>query len=67
MRDIEKQGLLEGTFVELEIGVDAGGAISFLNVKKTNLGSRASCIRDAVASARLGAGAAASWRHRITF
>ena len=67
VRDIEKQGLLEGTYVELEIGVDAGGAISFLNVGETNLGSRASCIRDAVASARLGPGAAASWRHRIAF
>ena len=46
----------------------ANGAIRFLNIAGTDLPSRASaCIRDTVASARLGSGAAASWRHRINF
>jgi hypothetical protein len=68
VRDIAKQGLLDGTHVELEIGVDANGAIRFLNIAGTDLPSRASsCIRDTVASAHLGSGAAASWRHRINF
>lgn len=68
VRDIEKQGLLAGTHVELEIGVDGNGAIRFLNIADTDLPSRASsCLRDAVAAARLGSGAAASWRHRINF
>jgi hypothetical protein len=68
VRDIAKQGLLEGTHVELEIGVDGDGAIRFLNIAGTNLPSRASaCIRDTVSSAHLGSGAAATWRHRINF
>jgi hypothetical protein len=68
VREIEKQDLLAGTHVELEIGVDANGAIRFLNIGDTNLPrGAASCIRDAVAASRLGSGAAASWRHRINF
>lgn len=68
VREIEKQGLLEGTHIELEIGVDGNGAIRFLNIADTDLPSRASaCIRDTVAAAQLGSGAAATWRHRISF
>ncbi len=68
VRAVEKQGLADDTFVELEIGVDANGAIGFLNIIDTDLPSRvASCVRDAVAASRLGSGSAASWRHRISF
>lgn len=68
VRALDKQGIAAGTHVELEIGVDAAGAIRFLNIADTSLPARAAaCVRDAVAAARLGAGVAASWRHRVTF
>jgi hypothetical protein len=68
VRKIESQGLLADTFVELEIGVDGNGAIRFLNIAETDLPSgAASCIRDTISASRLGSGAAATWRHRISF
>jgi hypothetical protein len=68
VRALEKQGIVAGTHVELEIGVDENGAIRFLNIGSTDLPSRAvACVRDTVAASRLHAGAAASWRQRITF
>ncbi|HUQ03252.1 MAG TPA: FecR domain-containing protein [Kofleriaceae bacterium] len=68
VRKIESQGLLADTFVELEIGVDANGAMRFLNIGSTDLPpGAASCIRDTVSASRLGTGAAATWRHRINF
>jgi hypothetical protein len=68
VRKIESQGLLADTFVELEIGVDANGAIRFLNIAETDLPpGAASCIRDTVAASRMSTGAAATWRHRINF
>ncbi len=68
VRALEKQGIAAGTHVELEVGVDGAGAIRFLNITNTDLPARAAgCVRDAVAASRLGAGAAASWRHRIRF
>ncbi len=68
VRALQKQGTLAGTHVELEIGVDTGGAIEFLNIADTDLPDRvAGCVRDVVADARLGAGARATWRHRISF
>lgn len=68
MRALEKQGLSAGTHVDLEVGVDGNGAIRFLNIADTDLPARtAGCVRDAVAASRLGHGAAATWRHRISF
>jgi hypothetical protein len=68
VRALEKQGIAAGTHVDLELGVDGNGAIRFLNIAGTDLPARtAGCVRDAVAAARLGAGAAATWRHRISF
>lgn len=68
VRALEKQGIAAGTHVDLELGVDANGAIRFLNIADTDLPARtAGCVRDAVAAARLGTGAAATWRHRISF
>jgi hypothetical protein len=65
MRRVAKQGLT-GTYVQIEIAVDAGGAVSYLNVVDTDLGAAtASCVRDVLRDARFGAGAAASWRERI--
>ncbi len=68
VRSLAKQGLADGTHVELEVGVQASGAIRYLNIVDTDLPDRvAACVRDVVGQTRLGAGAQVSWRHRVTF
>lgn len=68
VRALAKQGMAAGTHVDLEIGVDARGAIEFLNLAGTDLPDRvAGCVRDVIADARLGAGPRATWRHRVGF
>jgi hypothetical protein len=65
MRSIAKAGLT-GTYVQIEIAVDAQGAVGFLNVIDTDLPSAtASCVREVLADVRFGHGAAATWRERI--
>ena len=65
MRPIAKQGLT-GTYVQIEIAVDAAGAVDFLNIVDTDLGSAtATCVRNVLADVRFGAGASATWRERI--
>jgi ferric-dicitrate binding protein FerR (iron transport regulator) len=65
VRSIAKSGLT-GTYVQVEISVDAGGAVGFLNVIDTDLPSAtASCVRDVLADVRFGNGDAATWRERI--
>lgn len=65
MRAISKAGLT-GTYVQIEIAVDAQGAVGFLNVIDTDLPSAtASCIREVLADVRFGAGAAATFRTRV--
>ena len=64
-RQIAKQGLT-GTYVQIELRVDAGGAVNFLNVVDTDLGAAtAGCVRDAIAAVRFAPGPAATWRERI--
>lgn len=64
-RSIAKQGLTS-TYVEIEISIDATGAVGFLNVIDTDLGVATShCIRDVLADVRFGPGVAATWRERI--
>jgi len=68
LRSLAKQGLASGTHVVLEIGVDATGAISFLNVGETDLPrTTAACVRDVVAGVRFPAGPEATWQHRFQF
>jgi len=65
IRSIAKAGLT-GTYVQIEIAVDAQGAVGFLNVIDSDLPSAtASCIREVLADVRFGSGAAATWRERI--
>jgi hypothetical protein len=65
VRSIAKSGLT-GTYVQIEIAVDAQGAVGFLNVIDTDLPSTtASCVREVLADVRFGAGDAATWRERI--
>ena len=64
-RSIAKAGL-SGTYVQVELSVDAQGAIGVLNVVDTDLPSAtAACVRAAVAEVRFGAGPPATWRERI--
>ena len=68
VRSLAKQGLADGTHVELEIGVQASGTIRYLNIVATDLPDRVvACVRDVVGATRLGPGAQVSWRHRIGF
>jgi hypothetical protein len=64
-RKLRKQGI-SGTYVQIEIGVDAQGAINFLNVLDTDMGqASAQCIRDVLRTVTFKPGAAAQWRERI--
>ncbi|MDX2087917.1 MAG: FecR family protein [Kofleriaceae bacterium] len=64
-RSIAKAGL-SGTYVQIEITVDSGGAVGFLNIVDTDLpSSTARCVREALADVRFRVGAAATWRERI--
>jgi hypothetical protein len=65
MRSIAKAGLT-GTYVQIELAVDAQGAIGFLNVIDTDLpAATASCIREVLTDVRFGPGAPATWRERV--
>jgi hypothetical protein len=65
MRSIAKAGLT-GTYVQIEIAVDAQGAVGFLNVIDTDLPSAtADCVREVLAGVPFGRGAVATWRERI--
>ncbi|MEO7733634.1 MAG: hypothetical protein ABIY55_21905, partial [Kofleriaceae bacterium] len=65
MRSIAKAGLTD-TYVQVELSVDAHGAVDFLNVIDTDLpAATASCVREVLADVRFGAGAVATWRERI--
>jgi hypothetical protein len=65
MRRLAKAGLT-GTYVQIEISVDGGGAVGFLNVLDTDLPSEpAGCVREVLADVRFRPGAAATWREKI--
>jgi FecR protein len=65
VRSFAKAGL-SGTYVQIEISVDAQGSVGFLNVIDTDLPSAtASCVREVLADVRFGRGAAATWRQRV--
>jgi hypothetical protein len=65
-RRLAKSGLTD-TFVQIEITVDAGGAVDVLNIIDTDLPSdTASCVHDALAETKFPAGTAATWREKLT-
>jgi len=65
-RRLAKSGLTD-TFVQIEITVDAAGAVNVLNIIDTDLpADTASCIHDALAETKFPAGAAATWREKLT-
>ena len=65
VRAMTKAGLGD-TYVQIEIAVDAAGAVGYLNVVDTDLPSAtATCVREVLADVRFAAGDAASWRERV--
>ena len=65
-RRLAKSGLT-GTFVQIEITVDAAGAVNMLNVIDTDLPSdTATCVHATIADVHFAAGPPASWREKLT-
>lgn len=68
LRPLEKQGLLQGAFVVLDIGVNPSGTLSHLNVVDGNVSSNmAGCIQSVVDAMTLPRGSRARVRYRIAF
>ncbi len=66
VRSLAKAGPASTFFVQVEMAVDASGAVEFLNVIDTDLGSVTSgCVREVLTDVRFGLGAAATWRERV--
>ncbi len=66
VRQIAKAGMTD-TFVDVEIAVDASGAIGMLNVLDGDLPSTTRmCVREVLADVHFGAGPSATWREKIT-
>jgi hypothetical protein len=67
LRKIRMAGM-GSTYVEIEIRVDARGAINYLNVLDTDMGQgTAQCVNDALRAVRFAPGDAAAWRERFDF
>ena len=65
-RQLTKSADLAGAYVQIELSVDARGAVGFLNVIETDLPKdTAECVRRVLADVTFGAGAVATWRERI--
>jgi hypothetical protein len=65
---LAKQGLIDGSFVVFDLGINADGSQDYLNVVDTNLSPViVKCIRHAVDSQSLPAGPMAGFRLRLSF
>ena len=65
-RQLAKSADLAGAYVQIELSVDARGAVGFLNVIETDLPKdTADCVRRVLADVAFSTGAAATWRERI--
>jgi hypothetical protein len=68
LRPLQKQGLVEGSFVVLDIGIDQRGRIAHLNMLRSNLPSGVvRCIRTVVDQVDFPDGPRASVRYRLGF
>lgn len=68
LRSLEKQGLLAGSFIELDVGVNRDGSLGHLNIRRTNVPSDdAACVRSVVDGVRLPRGERATLRYRIAY
>ena len=64
LRPALKQGVSE-TSVELELSVDASGAVGFLNLDSDLPSAMSTCIHDVLADVRFVPGPAAQWRQKL--
>jgi ferric-dicitrate binding protein FerR (iron transport regulator) len=68
VRALDKQGVLEGAYIILDIGILRDGTVAHLNIVDTNLGrSTARCVRDMVDMIDFAPGPAATVQHRIAW
>ncbi|MCX5744357.1 MAG: FecR family protein [Proteobacteria bacterium] len=63
-RAITKSGVAAGS-VEVELSVDATGAVGFLNIDSDLPATTAACVRNVLVDVSFGPGATATWRERI--
>jgi ferric-dicitrate binding protein FerR (iron transport regulator) len=64
-RALSKEGIA-GAFVQIEIAVDAAGAVNYLNALDSDLGTAGQdCVLGVLRQVRFAPGAIASWRERI--
>ncbi len=63
-RRLAKEGIT-GAYVDVEIGVDAAGAVNFMNLDSDLAGTTNDCVKAVLQAVQFGAGPAASWRERI--
>ena len=57
---------MSGTYVLVDLAVDARGALTSLELAGTDLpAATARCVRDVLAAVRFPAGAPAAWRERV--
>jgi hypothetical protein len=64
-RALSKEGIA-GAFVQIEIAVDAAGAVNYLNALDSDLGAAGQdCVLGVLRQVRFAAGTSASWREKI--
>jgi hypothetical protein len=63
-RRLAKEGIT-GAYVDVEIGVDAAGAVNFMNLDSDLAGTTNDCVKAVLQGVQFGAGPAATWRERI--
>jgi hypothetical protein len=63
-RRLAKEGIT-GASVDVEIGVDAAGAVNFMNLDSDLAGTTNDCVKAVLQGVQFGAGPAATWRERI--
>ena len=68
LAQLAKQGLLEGAYLELDVGLNEDGTQNHLNLLDSNLSPAIqACLRDAVDAERLPPGSATSFRFRLSY
>ena len=68
LRPLEKLELIEGSFVELDIGINADGTQGHLNIVKSNVPPQVQrCLRDVVDQVSFPPGPKAELRYRLSF
>ncbi len=68
LRPLEKQGLLDGSFIELDLGINRDGSLGHLNIVESNMPlDVARCVRNRVDTVKFPAGPQATVRYRMEY